>query len=152
MRQPGTALFVVVLISLHVPMLTHAASPGDERLRLQIEQQQDALDLSLQQSVGVRSDISARDSGAVDRLQMDQRLERQQLDQQQLQQEYLLRRSRTSVSADVPDRQVESQRALFSLERQLQAQRFALDQQRLLQSMSRQPLQSPRIPGQLNVP
>ena len=47
---------------------------------------------------------------------MQQRLERQQLDQQQLQQEYLLRRSRTPESADVLDRQVESQRALFSLD------------------------------------
>jgi hypothetical protein len=132
---------------LQAPAFTHAAG-ADERLRLQIEQQHDALDLTLQQSMGTRADLSARDSGALGRLQLDQRLERQQLEQQQLLQEHLTSRNRASLPADALQRELESQRASFALERQLQAQRFGLDQQRLLQSMSRQPLQPPRVAGQ----
>jgi hypothetical protein len=57
-----------------------------------------------------------------------------------------------SVSPESRDRALDMQRGLFAQERQLQLQRFELDQQRLLQSARPQPLQPPIGAPQLSLP
>jgi hypothetical protein len=128
-----------------------AADPAFQHRRFQLERQQDALNLQLQQSMrGRRQDLSATDARRLESLQLQQRLEYQQLEQHQLQQEHRLRRD-PAPSQDL-DRRLDLQRELFAQERQLELQRFELDQQRLLQSMRRPPLQPPLESGRLTLP
>jgi hypothetical protein len=113
--------------------------------QFQLEQQQDALNFQLQQSIrGRASQLAPEDARRLDTLQLQQRLEYQQLEQQQLQRELSLRRQ---APHDTP--RLEAQRDRFAQERQLELQRFELDRQRLLQSMPRQPLQPPLDAGRL---
>jgi hypothetical protein len=120
--------------------------------RLQVEQQQDALRLDLQQSMRARSHgTSPADAHRLNQLQLQQRVEQQQLEIHQIQREHALRRL-PGPSDDAFDRRLETQRDLFRTERQLQIQRFELDQQRLLQSARPQPLQPPIGLPQLTLP
>ena len=122
------------------------------RQRLHIEQQQDAINLDLQQSArGRRFGLAPAESRRLDQLQLQQRMEQQQLELHQVQREHALRQSR-ALPEDSRDRAIQAQRDLFATERQLQIQRFELDQQRLLQSARPQPLQPPLGNPQLTLP
>jgi hypothetical protein len=139
------------LVLLHAPAGASAAGTLDQR-RLQVEQQQDALRLDLQQSMRARSHgISPADAHRLNQLQLQQRVEQQQLEIQQTQRAHALRRL-PGPSDDAVERRLEMQRDLFATERQLQIQRFELDQQRLLQSARPQPLQPPIGSPQLTLP
>ena len=143
----------VLLLSLHAASGVNAASPVADRRQLQIEQQQDALNLGLQQSLRARRyNIGPADARKADSLHLQQRLEQQQLEQQQLQQEDLLRRSAGWLPPAELNRRLALQRELFSNERQLQIQRFDLDNRALTQSMKQRPLQPPIGAGQLELP
>lgn len=136
-----------VTAALHTGAV-QAANPASDHRRFQLEQQQDALNFSLQQDLRARNyDLAPADARRLEALELQQRLEYQQLEQRQRQRESSLRHS----PIPVPDaeRRLELQRDLFAQERQLELQRFELDRQRLLQSIARQPLQ-PRVdPGRL---
>jgi hypothetical protein len=142
--------FVCAVALLQAP-LVHAADPDFEHRRFQLDQQQDALNLNLQQNLrGRAQDLAPADTQRLETLQLQQRLQYQQLEQQQRVREESLRRS---VPASVEgERQLDSQRQRFAQERQLELQRFELDRQRLLQSLPRQPLQPPAQPGRINLP
>jgi hypothetical protein len=122
-----------------------------EYRRLQIEQQHDALNLNLQQSLGARRhDLDPADARRLETLQLRQRMDYQQLEAHQLQRDRALRHV-PGPSDDVRERRLEMQRDLFAQERQLMLQRFELDQHRLLQAAPRQPLQPMRGTGQLRL-
>jgi hypothetical protein len=123
-----------------------------ERRQLQVQQHQDALNLNLQQSIRSRRyDLNAADERRLDQLQLQQRLEQQQLEQQQLQRDRLLRYS-PAPDSFARDSDVAAQREIFAQERQLQLQRFEMEQRQLLNSVPRQPLQPGFPSGQLNLP
>ena len=127
---------------LQLSGVANAAGANDQR-RLHMEQQQDALNLRLQQSVRARQpDLAPEDARRLNQLQLRQRLEQHQLEIHQVQRERALRQS-GSIAPEFRDRTLDAQRELFTQERQLQIQRFELDQQRLLQSTRPQPLQQP---------
>jgi hypothetical protein len=129
------------------------AADGAARRDLQIRQQQDALNLNLQQSIRTRRyDLSPSDARRVDQLELDQRIRQQQLDQQQLVRDEQLRRQVTTLSPADGDAQLRAQRELFTNERTLQMQQFELDRQRLMQSIPREPLQTPSGGGTLRLP
>ena len=157
MHQRSTFSSIVsaltLVMALYAPLGAHAASPGADRRELQLQQQQDSLNLDLQQGLRARRyDLAPADARRLDQLQLQQRLEQSQLEQQQLQRDSLLRRSAASHSSGALDGNVAAQREIFAQERQLQNQRFEMEQQRLLQSAPRQPLQPTPLPGQLNLP
>jgi hypothetical protein len=128
-----------------------AELPGARR-QLQLQQQQDALNLNLQQALRApRYDIGPADARRLEQLQLQQRMAQRELEQQQIQREFLLRRSGALPDATLASR-LDAQREAFAAERQLQLQRFDLEQQRLLQSAPRQPLQPPVGSPQLNLP
>ncbi|MGZ8154278.1 MAG: hypothetical protein ACXWUH_06635 [Burkholderiales bacterium] len=128
-----------------------AASVARDRA-LQLEQQQDALDLDLRQALpGRRYDLAPEDARRLEQLQLHQRLDRQLLEQQQLQRDYQLKREAVGAPPGVMERRERTQRQSFAAERELQLQQFALEQQRLLQSMPRAPLQPPAGRPQLRV-
>ncbi len=147
-----TLLFAAgALVLLHAGADARAAGTIDHR-RLQVEQQQDALRLDLQQSMRARRHgISPADAHRLNQLQLQQRVEQQQLEIHQIQREHALRRL-PGPTDDALERRIEMQRGLFAAERQLQIQRFELDQQRLLQSARPQPLQPPIGAPQLTLP
>jgi len=119
-----------------------AAGAADHR-RLQFEQQQDALNLRQQQSLRTRQhDLAPEDARRLNQLQLQQRLEQHQLEMHQVQRDRALRQS-GPIAPEFRDRTLDAQRQLFAQERQLQLQRFELDQQRLLQSAKPPPLQPP---------
>lgn len=142
-----------LLASLQCATVANAASPAAERRQLQIQQQQDALNLGLQQSIRTRRyDLNTADERRLDQLHMQQRLEQQQLDQQQIVRDRL---SRHALPSDIPgasEAHLAAQREIFMQERQLQLQRFDLEQRQLLNGPPRQPLQPGFTPGQLNLP
>jgi hypothetical protein len=82
-----------MLITRAVPVLAFAlaipAAAADlgrsamQRHHLQVEQQQDALNLNLRQSIGRRPDLAPEDARQLDQLQLQQRAQQQLLDQQQ---------------------------------------------------------------------
>ena len=138
----GALYAVFACALLYLSGGAHAAGPADHR-RLQIEQQQDALNLRLQQSLRARQhDLAPEDARRLNQLQLQQRLEQHQLEMHQVQRDRALRQS-GSIAPEFRDRTLDAQRQLFAQERQLQIQRFELDQQRLLQSARPQPLQPP---------
>ena len=139
-------LYAVVAVAALHGGAARAADPVAQHRRFQLEQQQDALNFQLQQSLrGHTSDLAPADARRLDALQLQQRLEYQQLEQQQLQREQSLRQQAAPHDA----RRLAAQRQLFAQERQLELQRFELDRQRLLQSLPRQPLQPPADAGGL---
>ena len=146
---PLTVLALVLLVAADV----HAASAAALRHELQMQQQQDALTLRLQQSIRARRyDLGPGDERRLDQLQMQQRLEQQLLEQQQLQREHLLTRDGRTPPSVLLDARTLAQREQFSQERQSQLQRFEVDQQRLLNSARALPLQPPLSDGTLSFP
>ena len=140
MASPRTLSCLVAAAVALAPLQARADS-SDARLHL--EQQQQALDLSLQQSRARRLDVSPADARKLDRLHVQQRLEQQQLELQQLARDRALQQQARVHPSDAIDRERDAQRRAFAQERELQNQRFELDRHRLLQSMPRQPLQRP---------
>ena len=97
-------------------------------------------------------DLAPADMRRIDELLMQQRLDQQRLEIEQ----WLLQRE-VERRGSVPDeqeknRRLDRQRDAFQVERDLQAQRFQLERQRLRQSLARQPLQPPTVPGALRLP
>jgi hypothetical protein len=142
-----------LIACVHFTSNVNAATAAAERRQLQTQQHQDALNLHLQQSIRTRRyDLNAADERRLDQLQLQQRLEQQQLEQQQLQRDRL---SPHPFPSDVPgahEAHLAAQRDIFTQERQLQLQRFDMEQRQLLNSAPRQPLQPALPPGQLNLP
>jgi hypothetical protein len=135
-------LFPVFCVVLALCAL-EARADGTRR-ELQLRQQQDALNLNLQQGMRARRyDLSPSDARRVEQLDLEQRLQQQQLEQQQIQRDELQRRDASVLPPGVADSHIRAQRDLFNQERALQMQQFELDRQRLLQSMPREPLQTP---------
>ena len=122
------------------------------RRELQLRQQQDALNLNLQQSLRARrADLSPSDARRLDQLDLQQRMQQQQLEQQQLHRDERVRRQADTLPPGVGAAQLRAQREIYGQERALQLQQFEIDRQRLLQSMPREPLQSP-AGGALRLP
>ena len=133
------ALLVVGLFAVQV---ASAATESEARHNLQQQQLQDTLDLNLQQSgPRARADLSPADSLRLDQLQLRQRMAQQQLEHQQLQQDRLHRNR--------GDRNAQLEQRLFAQERQMQIQRFDMEQRDLLRSMKPRPLQRPAPGGRL---
>jgi hypothetical protein len=128
-------------------VLAHAtfdARADGSRRELQLRQQQDALNLNLQQGMRARrSDLSPSDARRLDQLDLQQRMQQQQLEAQQLQRDELLRRQVETLPPGVADARVRQQRDVYDQQRTLQLQQFEIERQRLLQSMPREPLQTP---------
>jgi hypothetical protein len=97
-------------------------------------------------------DLAPADARRIDDLQLRQRLEQQQLEMEQWQRERALERSASVLGENEMRRRLDLQRDAFRVERDLQALRFQLDQNRLTQSLARQPLQPPPAPGTLRLP
>jgi len=137
---------VTVLAGLIMVQAAFGADPAAEaRARRSLHQQQlqDSLDLSLQQSLArSRAGLATADAARLEQLALRQRLEQQQLGAQQLVRQHRLREDAHSGL----------QHRLFAQERELQLQQFNVEQQRLLQSMKRAPLQPPRPGGTLVLP
>ena len=151
MTLPTSLLRPLCALALLHAGLAHAVDVDVEHRRFQLEQQQDALNLNLQQNMRSRTpDLAPADAQRLESLQLQQRLQYQQLEQQQRLRDESLRRSLPATAEG--ERQLDSQRQRFAQERQLELQRFELDRQRLLQSLPRQPLQPPAQPGRLNLP
>ena len=126
-----------------------------QRHQLQIQQQQDALNLGLRQSLGRRSDLAPSDARQLDRLQLQQRAEQQMLEQQQeqqLQREIQLQRTPGGPPSVIRDQRLTAQRNTFAAERELQMQQFELQQRRLTDPAPRAPLQPPVGSPQLSLP
>jgi hypothetical protein len=141
------------LLMLSALLACGTAHGADSAAReLQLRQQQDALNFSLQQGMRSRRyELAPADQRRLDQLELDQRLQYQQLEQQQIRRDDLLRRHPGAFPDGAGDAQVRAQREIFSQERTLQMQQFDLDRQRLLQSAPREPLQSP-AGGMLRLP
>jgi hypothetical protein len=148
--MPRCAL--ALALQLCAVLTAHAAAntPVDHRRALQLQQQQDALNLDMQQGLRARrQDLNPGDARRLEQLQMQQRLQQQQLEQHQLLMDNAWRSNRAT-----PDSQARgaAQAAQFALERQMQLQRFELEQQQLLNSAQRRPLQPPPPDGRLELP
>lgn len=129
-----------------------AAHAQSGRRELQLRQQQDALNLNLQQSMRARRyDLPPADERRLDQLDLDQRLRLQQLEQHQLNRDHLLRREAEALPPGVGDAHLRAQREIFSQERSLQLQQFEIERQRAVQSLPREPLQTP-AGGTLRLP
>lgn len=123
----------------------HAADRADvsARLRLYQQQLQASLDLSLQQSLARAPGLSVRDRLELDRLSLAQRMAQQALQQQQL--------TESRRFADDALR-LRMQGESYRQEAELQRQHFYVEQQRLLGSIQRAPLQPAAPPGTLVLP
>ena len=149
MRRPFSAALIFIALALSA-VSAPAADPADAR-RLYTEQHQHSLELRLRQSNARRAELSPTDARRLEQLHLQQRLEQHQLEVQQDQRDRAIRQNSIGGDPFVADRQAEAQRRIFAQERALQNQRFELDQQRLLQSMPRQPLQPPIGSSQLEL-
>lgn len=129
------SLIASVALLIGMSATAHAQTPADStaRQRLQQRQLEDSLRLGTQQAVP-RSTLSPSDARRLDDLQLRQRVEQGRLDQQQLMLEQ--RRARDPDALGL-----ETQQRLLDQERQLQLQRFQLDQQDLLRKAKPRPLQ-----------
>ena len=123
----------------------HAADRADAsaRLRLYQQQSQASLDLSLQQSLARAPGLSVGDRLELDRLALKQRMAQQALHQDQL--------TQSPRFADDALR-LRMQGESYRQEAELQRQHFHVEQQRLLGSMQRAPLQAAAPPGTLVLP
>ena len=141
-------IFICAIVVFGAP---DARADGSRR-ELQLRQQQDALNLNLQQSLRARRhDLSPSDARRLDQLDLEQRLQQQQLEQQQIQRDERVRRQAGALPPGVGDAHIRAQRDIYAQERALQMQQFEIDRQRVLQSMPREPLQSP-AGGTLRLP
>ena len=151
MRSFTLRTALALALQLCVVLTAHpATTPGDHRRQLQLQQQQDALNLDLQHGLRARrQDLDVADARRLEQLQMQQRLQQQQLEQRQLLMDNAMRSNRAT-----PDGQARSaaQAAQFALERQMQMQRFEVEQRQLLNSAQRSLLQPPPVAGQLDPP
>ena len=154
-----------MLITRAVPVLAFALAipvaaadlgrSAMQRHHLQVEQQQDALNLNLRQSIGRRPDLAPEDARQLDQLQLQQRAQQQLLDQQQEQQlrrDIQVQRNDGALSAQIRDQRLNARRDAFAAERELQMQQFELQQRRLTDSAPRAPLQPPAGSPQLHLP
>ena len=134
------------LAAVGLAMLTSGPASGagtaESRHELQQQQLQDTLDLDLRQSASrARRDLEPADALRLEQMQLRQRLQQQQLQQHQLQQQRL-QHGRADINGDIQQR-------LFAQQRELQIQRFDMEQRELLRTMPARPLQRPSSPGQL---
>src|SRR5437899_1101694 len=106
LRTVVRCIFVLALLRLP---LVHAADADFEQRRSELQQQQDALNLNLQQGIrGRAQDLAPADAQRLEALQLQQRLQYQQLQQQQRVQEESLRQ-RLPVTLE-GERELDSQR------------------------------------------
>jgi len=143
----GQIIAIGAAVALAICEAAAAASPFEAGRRhdLQQEQTRDALQLELQQSMPRgRANLSSTDMQRLEQLQMRQRMDQRQLEQRQFLQRELMRN---------PDEiHTRQQQRLFRQERQLQLQRFELEQHELLQLTSPRLLQRAVPPGGLALP
>jgi hypothetical protein len=138
----GFSTMVAALALLGCSTLGIAATTSAGRHSLQQQQLQDTLDLNLRQSgPRGRADLSTTDALRLDQLHLRQRMEQSQLEQQQLQLDRLNRNH--------GERDAARDQRLFAQERQLQIQRFDMEQRELLRTIKPQPLQRPLPHGGL---
>ena len=136
--------YSVLMLSAALAFTASTAAADSSRRELQLRQQQDALNLNLQQSMRARRyDLSPSDARRLDQLNLEQRLQQQQLDHVQIQRDELLRRQADTLPQGIGEARMRAQQDNYDQQRMLQMQQFELDRQRLLQSMPREPLQSP---------
>ena len=142
-----TAFSIVLALSL---VSSVGASRANDRHDLLREQQQDALDLELRHDA-LRSQpgLSPSDRQKIDWLRSEQRLEQQRLELDQLQRQRALGRTAPSFGDQEIQRRLYLQQDAFRTERQLQSQRFYLEQQQLMQSVRPPALQPLPTPGAL---
>jgi hypothetical protein len=143
---------LALALQLCAVLTAHAATdiPANTRRALQLQQQQDALNLQMQQGMRARrQDLDTEDARRLEQLLMQQRLQQQQLEQRQLLMDNTLRGDR--ATPDVQAR-IAAQAAQFALERQVLMQRFEIEQQQLLNSAQRGQLQPPPAGGRLDLP
>ena len=132
------------IVTLSALLVCGAAHADGARRELQLRQQQDTLNLNLQQGMRARrADLSPADQRRLDQLDLDQRLRQQQLEMHQLNRDEQLRNRASTLPPGAGDAQVRAQHEIFNQERALQLQQFEIDRQRLIQSMPREPLQTP---------
>ncbi|HET7160847.1 MAG TPA: hypothetical protein VFI62_17750 [Burkholderiales bacterium] len=145
-----TALALALQLCAVLPTYAAASTPADTRRALQLQQQQDALNLQMQQGMRARrQDLDAEDARRLEQLHMQQRLQQQQLEHRQLLMDNTLRSDR--ATPDVQAR-IAARAAQFALERQVLMQRFEIEQQQLLNSAQRRQLQPPPAGGRLDLP
>lgn len=125
-------------------MTAHAQTPAESvaRHRLQRQQLEDALRLGTQQALAPRGALSPSDARRLDELQFRQRAEQQRLAQEQLILQQQRARDPHALGLDTHQR-------LLDQERQLQLQRFELEQEQLLRAAKARPLQRPAPGGAL---
>lgn len=126
-------------------MTAHAQMPAESvaRHRLQRQQVEDALRLGTQQARVPRGVLSPSDARRLDELQLRQRVEQQRLAHEQLMLQQQRARDPHALGLD-------TQQRLLDQERQLQLQRFALEQEQLLRTARPRPLQRPVPDGALH--
>ena len=152
LKSIATSTVLALAWQLSLVLAAHAAThtPADPRRALQLQQQQDALNFELQQGMRARrNDLDAEDSRRLEQLQMQQRLQQQQLEQRQLLMDSALRNNRATPDGHA---RIAAQASQFALERQLLMQRFEIEQQQLLNTAQRRPLQPPPAGGRLDQP
>jgi hypothetical protein len=145
------------LLALFISMAPVAASaaamaavpvtPGISRQTLQVQQQQDALRLELQQSMG-RSQaqpLTGSQQLQLNALQFQQHLQQQQLMQrQQIEQDLHLRQSQGLHPPDAPGAATLGDQVWFSQQREQQLQQFQTQQREQLQSFDNAPAATSR--------
>ncbi|HEV7393512.1 MAG TPA: hypothetical protein VGO08_17870 [Burkholderiales bacterium] len=142
MSFPRCLFSLATVLTLVVVHVASAATGPEARHKLQQQQLQDTLDLSLLQSAPrSRGDMSPTDRLRLDQLQLRQRMAQQQLEEQQLQRE--------RVDRDNTHRNALVRQQQFAQERQRQMQQFDMEQRDLLRTIRPQPLQRPPSGGQL---
>ena len=145
-RRPVTLNMprTISTLTLSALLACGVAHADGARRELQLRQQQDTLNLNLQQGMRARrADLPPADQRRLDQLDLDQRLRQQQLEYHQLNRDEQLRNQASTLPPGVGDAQVRAQREIFNQERALQLQHFEMDRQRALQSIPREPLQTP---------
>ena len=146
--RPGILALLLSLSSLGA-----ASVCANDRHDLMLEQQQDALDLA-QRHHGLslrRAEVVPADRNRIEQLVREQRLEQQRLEIDQWQRQRALERNAPAPHEDALRRRLDMQVDAFRTERQLQMLRFQAEQQRLMQSTTRQPLQPGPAPGTLHL-
>ncbi len=116
-----------------------ASTQAAQRLLLQRQQQQDALNFELKQGVNSTAvpKLDAPQQQRLQALQLRQRQERQQLEQTQLQQDLQLQQNLKSLPDSAARAQTQAEQQRFARERQMQLQRFDVEQQQLLHSLGK---------------
>jgi hypothetical protein len=139
-REVSTLLAGAMLAALSVTHVPFARADTSSMRELQHQQLQDALELRVLQGPRSRAELAPADALRLEQLQLRQRMEQQQLEHQQLQRERVRGRAHATPSLE---------QRVYAHERQLQLQRFDLEQRALLRSTAPQPLQRRQPPGRL---